>query len=165
MQQRNIKKTTFAAGAGFLALLAAGYAVPAAAQQGGATLVRNADEKGRNPYLQFQGVACPGGPAPCQVVFPPVPEGKRLVLEHVNASVNFSAGRIRRLALLTPARWVFVLPSRPNTDPNVVIVNEPALVYYDSGQTPIFQVVGDGADAPLVTAVLSGYLVGLEPQR
>ena len=161
MKHPKIKMMTIAAGAGFLALLAAGYALPAAAQQVGATLVRNADEKGRNPYMQFQGVACPGGPAPCQIAFPPVPAGKRLVVEHVNASVNFAAGRVKRLALLTPSQWVFVLPARPNNDSNLVIVNEPALVYYESGQTPIFQVVGDGADAPLVTAVLSGYLVSL----
>lgn len=164
MRYWKMKRMTIAAGAGFLTLFAAGYAVPASAQQN-AALVRNTDEKGRNPYMQFQGVACPGGGAPCQVVFPPVPEGKRLVLEHVNASVNFAAGRVKRLALLTPAKWVFVLPTRPSSDPNLIVVNEPALVYYDSGQTPIFQVVGDGADAPLVTAVLFGYLVGIDPQR
>lgn len=127
--------------------------------------VRNVDERGRAPYMQFQVRPCPGGAAvPCEVAFPPVPAGHRLVLEHVNASINFAPGGVRRTALIVLEDAIVVLPTRPSSDPNLVIVNEPALVYYESGETPIFQIVAnDDADLPLITTAVSGYLVTLDP--
>jgi hypothetical protein len=114
--------------------------------------------------MQFQGVSCPGrSTLVCQVVFPPVPQGKRLVLEHVNASLAFGSGGIQRTALLTPGESIVVLPMRPSSDSNLVIVNEPILAYFESGQSPIFQVITrEGADGPLVTTALAGYFVNLD---
>ncbi len=145
----------------------ASLAVPAAGQWSRAiraVLVRNVDEKGRDPYMQFQGVSCPGrSTLICQVIFPPVPQGKRLVLEHVNSSLTFGAGGIQRTALITPGESIMVLPARPGSDPNLTIVNEPILAYYESGQSPIFQVVTrDGTDGALVTTALAGYFVSLD---
>lgn len=162
------RRTTIVAGAALLAGLVFSFATPAAGQWARtlrSVLVRNVDEKGRTPYMQFQTVTCPGqGALICQMTFPPVPEGKRLVLEHVNASVNFALGGIQRIALLLPSDFIFVLPARPISDPNVVIVNETVLAYFESGQSPVFQVISkDGLDVPLVTTALSGYLITLEP--
>jgi len=156
-----------ALGLGLLAGLAESYSTPVFAQWArstrGVVQVRDVDERGRAPYMQFQGRSCPGGAQICEVVFPAVPAGKRLVLEHVNASINFAAGGIRRAALLIRELGIFVLPVRSTSDPNLSIVNEPTLTYYESGQTPVFQMVmQDGADASLVTVAVSGYLVDLE---
>lgn len=160
-------RITLIGGLALLAVLAGSYATPVVAQWTRAVravLVRNVDERGRAPYMQFQVQSCPGGGNPtCDVVFPPVPADRRLVLEHVNASINFTPGGVRRTGLLLPAVFIFVLPARPTFDPNLVIVNEPVLAYFESGQTPTFQiVVNDGADAALTTVALSGYLVSLE---
>lgn len=162
------RRTKMIGGGGLLAALVLSLTTPAVGQWTRAiqsVLVRNVDEKGRNPYMQFQGVSCPGRDTlVCQVIFPPVPQGKRLVLEQVNASLAFGAGGIRRTALLTPGESIVVLPARPAFDPSLVIVNEPTLAYFESGQSPIFQVVTrEGTDGPLVTATLSGYFVNLEP--
>jgi len=87
---------TIAGALALLAVLGRSYATPASAQWVKVALVKNVDEKGRAPYMQFQARSCPGGGATeCQVVFPPVPAGKRLVLECVNASVNFATNGVR----------------------------------------------------------------------
>ena len=155
---------------GLLATLGGSYATPVVAQWTRAPRtvtvpIRNVDERGRAPYMEFQARSCPGGGAlTCEVVFPPVPAGSRLVLEHVNASINFAAGGVKRAGLLAPDDAIFVLPARPTSDPNLGIVNEPVLAYYESGRSPVFQIVAnDGSDVPVITAAVSGYLVGLEP--
>ena len=126
--------------------------------------IRNVDERGRSPYMEFQVVSCPGGEAlTCQIPFPPVPAGHRLVLEHVNASINFATGGVRRTGILVPGDFLFALPARSISDPNLLVVNESILAYFESDQTPIFHVVLiDGTEAALVTTVLSGYLVNLD---
>ncbi|HET6371788.1 MAG TPA: hypothetical protein VFG76_00630 [Candidatus Polarisedimenticolia bacterium] len=151
---------------GLLTVLGGAFAMPVFAESTRVSrpvLIQSVDEKGRVPYMQFEGRACPGGDAlTCVVEFPPVPAGRRLVLEYVNASINFATGGVRRTGLLAPEDFIVVLPTHPILDPNLVIVNEPTLVYYESGQSPIFQLVPNAAnDVPLVTVVLSGYLVNL----
>src|SRR6266568_4230504 len=72
--------------AGVLALLAVigkYYAVPAYAQAR-AALVQNRDEPGRNAYFQI-GSCSQVTFSFCQVTFPAVPAGKRLVITHVSA--------------------------------------------------------------------------------
>lgn len=148
-----------------LAVLGGFSATPALAEWIRVALVKNVDERGRAPYMHFQASSCPGGGATeCQVVFPPVPAGKRLVLERVNASVNFATNGVRVTGLLAPQDVLFVLPARSMSDPSVLIVNESTLAYFESGQSPIFHlVVNNSVDVPFVTAVVSGYLVNLEP--
>jgi hypothetical protein len=151
--------------AGFLAIaavLTTSYATPAVAQWMKVALVRNVDEKGRTPYMQFQALACSGESQVCQVVFPPVPPGTRLVVERVNASVNFAESGIRLMGLLVQQSILFALPAPSSAAPNPAIVNEAALVYYESGQTPIFHIVTANPEEGLVTVFLSGYLVNLE---
>ena len=150
-----------------VAALGGSYGPPMVAsliRSGRVVPVRNVDERGRAPYLQFQGQSChPDGAAICNVVFPPIPAGQRLVLEQVNASINFATGGVRRTALVTPEVGIIVFPVRPTSDADLLIVNESTLTYYENEQAPIFQIVlRDGADTPLITVALSGYLVSLE---
>ena len=126
--------------------------------------VRNVDERGRVPYMQFAAVACDSADDRiCAITFPAVPARDRLVLEHVNASVTFAIGGVKRAAVLMPGEALYVLPVHAMEDPDLVIVNESTLVFFESGESPVFQLVlTDGSDAPLVTAALSGYLVHLD---
>jgi len=154
--------------AGALALLVVVgkfYATPALAQVVRAALVKNVDEKGRSPYMQFQPRVCSrNSTKSCDVVFPPVPAGKRLVLEHLNAGINFATSGVRFAGvLIAQDSGLSVFPTRPSGDPNLTIVNEPTLLYFEAGQTPTFRIgVNNDADVPVVTATLSGYLVDLE---
>jgi len=151
---------------GILVGLGGLYETPALAQWARAirpVLVKNIDERGRNPYMQFQVVACAGGLEPaCAVTFPPVPDGQRLVVEHVNVSVAFAGAGVKRIGLLTPAQSIFVLPQAPTSNADLVIVNEPLLAYFESGQTPVVHIIrADAGDDVLITAAVSGYVVDL----
>jgi hypothetical protein len=144
------------------ALVGALFATPSVAQSAGALLVKNVDEKGRTPYMEIQHLACATGQA-CQIFFPPVPDGKRLVVEHINATVSFADSGIRIAGLLMPTDGIYALPVHSAPPPNPTVVNESALVFFESGQTPTFHLItNDDIDRPLVIAILSGYLVNLE---
>ena len=165
--------STIVASIGMLAGLAGSYPTPALAQWPRTVLlrpaaVRNLDEPGRNPYMDFLVLSCSGGDtSSCDVVFHPVPDGKRLVLEQVNVSIDRPAGAVdgvKRIAVLRPAESIIVLPTSPSPDPNLLIVNQRVLTYYESGQTPMLQIsLRDDVDAALVTASLSGHFVDLDP--
>jgi len=143
-------------------------ATPALAQTSRATVVKNVDEKGRSPYMQFQGRAClGGGNIICDITFPPVPAGKRLVVERVSASVIFAPGGVRLASLLAPSNAQFFFPVQPTdtkvtADP-VFVVNDSTLAYFEAGQSPVFHwIFNNGADVPVVSSTLSGYLIDLE---
>lgn len=149
-----------------LAVLAVSTAMPTVAQLASsapAVPVRNADERGRVPYVETRALFCQGGGALiCETPFPSVPAGYRLVLEGVNASINSSVSGVRRAALVAPGGVLFVLPTSPPSASEPVIVHEAVLAYYEGGQAPDFQVVvNDGRDTPFVTATVSGYLARL----
>jgi len=145
-------------------------AAPALAQTttNRATIVKNIDEKGRSPYMQFQARSCPGGGnIICDIVFPPVPAGKRLVIERVSASVIFAPGGVRLASLLAPSNAQFFFPVHP-IDTKVAgepifVVNDSTLAYFEGGQSPVFHwIFNNGADVPNVSSTISGYLVDLE---
>jgi hypothetical protein len=123
-------------------------------------------QAGKTPYQEFQAIACPRNehdPTICLVTFPAVPEGKRLVVERVNAGIFFASGGVRRTALFAGNAPIF-LPMHPQADPLFVIVNESVLFHLDPGRSPVFQLlVNDQKDAPLIAVTLSGYLVDAEP--
>jgi hypothetical protein len=156
-------------GIALLAVLGNSYATPALAQSIiRATPVKNIDEKGRSPYLQHQARSCPGdGNAVCDIVFPPVPAGKRLVLERVNAGIIFATSGVRIAGLLAPLDVLLFFRVQPTdskvTSDSIFVVNEPTLVYFESGQTPIFHLVANnGSDVPVLTATISGYFVDID---
>lgn len=151
--------------AGALALLAAlgKFAAPAVAQVVRAALVKNVDEKGRSPYMQLLFRSCPsGGNGACELIFPPVPAGKRLVVEHVNAGITFATGGLRLSALTGGPNVLLLLPARPVSDPSILAVNEQTLAYFESGQSPTYRIsVNSVSDVPALNATLSGYFVDL----
>lgn len=153
---------SFAAAMVLVALFGKFYAVPAMAQAVSAMLIRNVDEKGRAPYMHYAVRVCQGD-AICDLHFPAVPEGKRLVVEHVNGGVSFAANTLRFTALVAPQNTQFLLPARRITDPNLMIVNEAVLAFFESGQSPVFRVgLSSTTDTTPINAAISGYLVDLE---
>ena len=152
---------SFAGALALLAVLGKFYAVPALAQAISATLVKNVDEKGRAPYMQY-GVRVCQGEAICDLAFPPVPAGKRLVVEHVNGGVSFAANTLRFTALVAPQNVQFLLPARPISDANLMIVNESTLAFFETGQIPVFRAgLSSTTDTTPINATISGYLVDL----
>jgi hypothetical protein len=118
--------------------------------------------------MHFEARSCPGGGnAVCDVIFPPVAAGKRLVVERVNISVIFASGGVRIAGLLAPQNVLLFFPIHPNeprvsNDP-VFLVNESTLTYFESGESPTFHLVfNDGFDVSVVNSTISGYLVDLE---
>ena len=129
----------------------------------GTVRVKNIDEPGRNPY-QFVG-GCTGSTG-CFVVFPAVPAGKRLVLQHVSAGIGIPTN--------VPYQIVAVrIPSGPHPVPTLVgteagVVNDyqfdqQIVAFFEAGQSPNLQVAVErtGSGAVGVTAFISGYLVDL----
>ncbi|MCC7153055.1 MAG: hypothetical protein IT161_00690 [Bryobacterales bacterium] len=86
----------------------------------------------------------------------------RLVVEHVNAGIGIPAGGIRLTSLATQGSTQFLLPARTISDPTLMIVNEPVLAYFDSGQAPVFRIVlTPAANVAFAGATVTGYLVNL----
>jgi len=150
--------------AGALALLAVlgkFYAVPAIAQIK-AALVKNVDEKGRAPYQQSAFVQCTvAGAGLCDYYFPPVPAGKRLVVEHISANVYGPSG-VNGIFLVVGGNTSFALPGHTLALSSLYAVNEVVLGFYEAGQTPLFRMATAVVDPNSSAAVtLTGYLVDL----
>lgn len=123
--------------------------------------VRNVDEKGRIPYIQGQAQAC-NSEVFCDMVYPPVPDGMRLVVEHVSANIGTGPGGINGTFLLGANGVIFSLPGRSMATPLLVGVNEQVLAYYDAGQQPTYRVVfATASDAGPASSAISGYLINL----
>ncbi|MBL8227625.1 MAG: hypothetical protein JNL98_04085 [Bryobacterales bacterium] len=179
-------KTLVSTAAAVAALYFAVTSGPAVAQAVRATLVRSADERGRNPYEstvqfnqflngQFRNLCFPSS---CGVLFAPVPEGKRLVLENITGLLRIN-GRVRFLALASdrgenPHLNVLPLSGTYSTDlpgsgfnSDVYLFNEQIRGYIEPGQTPLLSIVGDAIFAfnrgQFSQVKLTGYLVDLEP--
>ncbi len=138
-----------------------------------AALSKNVDEPGRLPYqaeVDFGG-SCFGGNSFCIVAFPPVPAGKRLVVEHVTAlafvrnggQVNlFAFGdgnstNTGNVALLQPT---FSALYAADAFEFAWSIDKPIKLYYEPGTTPKVKIqasVGFGAFASNMT--LHGYLI------
>jgi hypothetical protein len=160
----DIMKSRFFSLAGALTLLAVlgkFYAQPLMAQVR-AALIKNIDEKGRNPYIQHVFSSCSGTSGLCDLTYPVVPAGKRLVIERVSANIGSDAG-INGTFLLLPNGGAFALPGRTTSLPSLFAVNEGVLAYYDAGQSPVFRIAISGTTPFLAPAdaVIAGYMVDL----
>jgi hypothetical protein len=128
-------------------------------------LTKNIDERGRNPYIQS--VNCfTSTQNSCTVFFPAVPAGMRLVVEHVNMSVDTP----------TPLANVDISGNGPiienpflqvqGNDPagnTIYIANQPFLTYYEAGQTPAISIFAKAGGFQFISSgiTLTGYLVNL----
>jgi hypothetical protein len=125
--------------------------------------IRNVDEKGRIPYMQTVFQNCNPSSALCDTFFPLVPDGMRLVVEHVSANIGLNPGSALNGTFLLVAGGVqFSLPGHSMASPNVVGVNEQVLAYYEAGQQPVYRLaLSTPGDSGVVSSVISGYLINL----
>jgi len=125
--------------------------------------VKNVDEKGRNPYMQTTFQNCGTNSGLCDLYFPAVPAGKRLVVEHVSANIGLNPGSALNATFLgAPGGVFFSLPGHAMATATLVGVNEQVLAYYEAGQAPLYRLAFAAAgDSGVVSAVISGYLVDL----
>ena len=74
------------------------------AAQSGVWSVRNLDERGRTPYQAYESSTFSScGTFHCTLVFPAVPAGKRLVIEHASGGVNIAPGTVITGVILSTA--------------------------------------------------------------
>jgi hypothetical protein len=161
-------------------LMAAGFALvgmmvgaftagPAIAQAVRAALVSNVDDPGRIPYqLGLDFLAC--NPGNCNVQFPPVPPGKRLVITNISGSIATSvaagslvlpsvdannAGKVVIVFLSTTFQGVI-------EGQNLFVFNQPTHLFYAAGEQPFAEVQFSALNIPgagTVTFTLTGYMV------
>jgi hypothetical protein len=137
-----------------------------------AALTKNVDEPGRLPYqaeVDFGG--CSGGNSFCIVAFPPVPAGKRLVVEEVTAlafvrnggQVNlfaFGDGVITNTGNVAIMQPTFTPLFAADSFSVAWSIDKQIKVYYEPGTTPKVKIqasVGFGALGSNMT--LHGYLI------
>jgi hypothetical protein len=154
---------TFAGALVLLAVLGKFYAVPVLAQVRSA-LVKNIDERGRIPYTLT--VFCSSnGSTQCSAFFPAVPANKRLVIEHVNGSIDTPTN----LSVVdfsgngTFQNIFFQFQGLDLANNNNYISNQPFLTYFEAGQTPVYTVVVHFGAPVFISAqvTITGYLVDL----
>jgi hypothetical protein len=128
-------------------------------------LTKNIDERGRNPYIQYQSCYAPALNT-CTAFFPPVPTGMRLVVEHINmavatatplTSVDFTGNGV---IFGYPFLQVQGIDPSGNT---IYVANQPLLTYFEAGQTPAVGIYTKAAGYEFVSSniTLTGYLVNL----
>lgn len=149
--------------AGFVILAAAISAfVPgsALAQIVKAALVKNVDEHGRSPYTAR--IHCEtNGTNSCSAETDPVPAGKRLVIEHINAGAQIT-GKILFYKVFVNGLDYNFAPTLNGNDGvlNNYALNEPALIYLEAGQKALV-LCNTSAIGVNNSAFLTGYLIDL----
>jgi hypothetical protein len=149
--------------AGVLAVLAVVgkfYAVPAIAQVR-AALTQDRDQRGRNIY-QSQGV-CFQVKNPCQITFPAVPVGQRLIIEHASTiNIMQSATALNGVQLRNGFVYQFLLPTAaPGNYPGefYFVSNDNVLLSYDAGQIPLAVVFATTSATFTSEVAISGYMI------
>jgi hypothetical protein len=118
------------------------------------SLVRSVDEPGLNPYQEEVIAGCTS--VPCQIQFPAVPAGKRLVVKHVSINAAVSLALVARLGSSDPdAASVALAGAESSGGTGEVVLSQ--LVHYvvPSGLNPVIQ--SNAGDK--VRATVVGYLI------
>jgi len=157
-------------------LMAAGFAVvlvvvvalsagPAIAQAVRAVLVSNVDDPGRIPYAAAVDCKFAGGSG-CDGFLAPVPAGKRLVITHAAGLVqeNLPGGTLVLLEVSGGIATSHPLATYQGSfgAVNTFVFDQPVLLFYDAGQTPIVFVTLGAAPDPHVSVAefqLTGYML------
>jgi hypothetical protein len=147
-----------------------------------AALVKNVDAPGRAPYQQMVtfapgvfGASCPGAfPwTACVVTFPPVPPGKRLVVEHVTMMIHSFQPTFLTIGnqsssddVVDPVFSFDVAVIAPDfaSGGNTTagprwFIDRPIRVYFEAGDTPKLKVGSTGIGGGSGKASLHGYLI------
>jgi hypothetical protein len=142
------RRVALAALAG-LAMLASSIQGANAAQ---ATPVREVDDPGRIPYESEQTI----GAGQDRFIFPAVPAGHRLVIQHVSAIVIFpSVVSEVTVAVTSPEGFSSFLPP---IFANSIRFDQPVQLYVDAGNSPKVVVSANSA-VNTGSATLTGYLL------
>jgi hypothetical protein len=109
-----------------------------------AALVQNIDDDARVPYQVFQFGANCNSPGDCAIVFPAVPAGRRVVIEHLSCFVSLQSGSLT--APITVGSQYsnarnFAIASA--TGPSYV-ANSSVLLYVEAGDQPRVDALSSG---------------------
>lgn len=157
------KLLTLGGALALMSILGHFYAKPLLAQVR-ATLVKNVDERGRNPYIQ--NLACYTSPGnQCTAFFPPVPPNMTLVVEHVSLSVDtptaLSTVDVYGNGII---QQVYLPQQGTDSQGNAIYAtSQPFLTYYTAGQQPSVAMFTKAGAFTYVSgsATLTGYLINL----
>jgi hypothetical protein len=119
------------------------------------------DDPGRNPYQFFKNLQ-PCVHTTCQATTPPVPDGKRLVVQHVSAfGALTSPGNLVEVVVSTPTAVLstFAPPVFGTTNQGFAF-DQPVLGFADAGQTVTVFISTNGSfDQAASDFVVTGYLL------
>jgi hypothetical protein len=121
-------------------------------------LTRNVDDPGRVAYQSSTTCDVPGTAA-CNFIFPKVPKGHRLVVQHVSGRLNFASDasgvEVGLNGDANGAQSSFLAQPSFRRDG---LFDQPVLLYFDGGSTPILFTSAD-ASTQSGQATISGYLL------
>jgi hypothetical protein len=105
------------------------------------------DDPGRVPYVSQAAL----GSQSCQLNecvfnFPPIPAGRRLVVQQVSGFIQLGAGtsiaaRVAMPLTSTSGQGEFTVNAIPDQGNNLASFNQPYLAYVDGGQSPVVFVI------------------------
>jgi hypothetical protein len=127
-------------------------------------LTRNVDDPGRIAYQSSTACDVPGTTI-CNFIFPAVPKGHRLVVQHASGSLKFASDasgvEVGLNGGTNEAQSSFFAPSSFRRDG---LFDQPVLLYFDGGSTPILFTSAD-ASTQFGQATISGYLLDCATTR
>ena len=146
-------------------LAAAGLLAGGAASAQKAALVQEVFGPGVTPYQVNQlynpsASICPNQ-FYCQIAFPAVPAGKRLVVTHASATYSLNAGATEAIVEIGNGLFSTMdLPAPVGVGFNRYVASSPVTYYFEQGETPyIFITGGSVITSNTGHASIVGYLV------
>ncbi len=146
-------------------LAAAGLLACGAASAQKAALVQEVFGPGVTPYQSNQlynpsASICPNN-FYCQIAFPAVPAGKRLVVTYASATYSMNAGATEAIVEIGNGLFSTMdLPAPVNVGNNRYLASSPVTYYFEPGETPyIFITGGSVITGNTGHASIIGYLV------
>ena len=148
-----------------LALVVSGLLACSVASAQKAALVQPVIGPGIQPYQNNQlynpsASICPNQ-FYCQIAFPAVPAGKRLVVTHASATYSMNAGAVEAIVSIGNSLFSTMdLPAPVGVGFNRYVASSPITYYFEQGETPyIFITGGSVITNNTGHASLVGYLV------
>ena len=146
-----------------VAAIAALACCAASAQK--AALVQEASGPGITPYQSNQLYNPAPGICPnqfyCQIAFPAVPAGKRLVVTMASATYSMNAGAVEAIVSIGNSLFSTMdLPAPVNVGFNRYVASSPITYYFEQGETPYIFITGSSViTSNTGHASIVGYLV------
>ena len=148
-----------------LALAACGLLACSLASAQKAALVQPVFGPGVTPYQSNQlynpsASICPNQFF-CQIAFPVVPAGKRLVVTHASGTYSMNAGATQAIVSIgTNIGNTLDLPAPINVGSDRYVASSPVTYYFEAGETPIIFITGGSViTSNTGHASIIGYLV------